>query len=81
MLRRPTHFRPFLWTLAAAALAVGVAGGCTSWGRWGARDDAGFSDEDRKLTEGVRPREPNASFWSTSTKGKQVERNLGIGGE
>jgi hypothetical protein len=65
-------------------LIVCASSGCKawghkSWGHWGKWDDDGFPEDEQKLTENVRPREPNSSIWSTSAKGRQVERNLGIG--
>ncbi len=79
MLRRPTHLRPVLFASLALGLIVSSACGCKSWDRWGNWKDDGFSEDDQKLTKDVRPREPNATFWSTSTKGQQIERNLGVG--
>ncbi|MEX2187612.1 MAG: hypothetical protein WD875_12490 [Pirellulales bacterium] len=79
MLRRTAHFWPVALASLTLGLIVATASGCKSWGRWGSWDDDGFSEEDQKLTENVRPREANSSTTSVSTKGRQIEHNLGIG--
>jgi hypothetical protein len=67
--------------VAGAASIVLATSGCHTWGRWGKWDDDGFPAEEQKLTENVRPREPNSTYAGVSTKARQVERNLGKGGE
>jgi hypothetical protein len=63
-------------------LIVCTASGCRSWSNWGAwKNDDGFAEEDLKLSENLRPREPNSKTWFTSTKGQQIDRNFGIGDE
>ncbi len=83
MLRRLTNHR--LLSTASLLLATGLfivsSTGCKSWGRWGLWDDTEFPDEEQKLTERVRPREPKSELFGASTRAQQIERNLGYGAE
>ncbi|MEX0586677.1 MAG: hypothetical protein WD176_08540 [Pirellulales bacterium] len=51
--------------------------GCRWWQAKTLRGE-GFAEEDQKLTEGYRSPDEGNSPWSFSTKGQQIERNLGV---
>jgi len=84
MLRRLTHYRllPAVSLLLATSLFVTTSSGCKSWGCWGLlEEEEGFPEEEQKLTENLRPAEPNSKSWSLTEKGRQVDRSFGIGRE
>ena len=65
-------FQTGRWCLAAAVLAFGLCG-CAGWG---VRDD-GFSDNDLSASaRKARPPEKDIDYWSFSSKGQQIERDL-----
>ena len=84
MLRRLTHFRSLRTASLIVAFGVFAASstGCKSWNCWGLLEkEEGFPAEEQKLTENLRPSEPNSKSWSVSAKAKQIDRNFGIGRE
>jgi hypothetical protein len=84
MFRSLTKFRRFF----AASMLLGLclcACGCSTWGYkpwgWGTSEDDGFSDEDRRFTEGLRPMDKHTKSTATTAKGREIDRSFGIGGK
>jgi hypothetical protein len=82
MFHTSNRYRRFL----VASTLVGMcccASGCTTWGYkswgWGKSKEEGFSEEDKKFTEGLRPRDSNSAATATTQKGRDIERSLGYG--